>query len=89
LCLCVFVVISKCFGDVVGIPEHTLFDDFFDAADDSVIEHHFDAVWMSRRLGKNSLDDPFRQLSGALILFFNDTDFHARLNLRSCLAIHS
>src|SRR6185295_18083162 len=65
-----------------------LLDDFFDAANDAVIEHDFDAVRMIRRLCQDSLDDAFRQLSRSLILLFNDAHLHARLNLRSRWPIH-
>ena len=63
-------------------------DELLDPADDSVIEHHLNSVGMIRRLRQDSLNNSFRQLSCPLILLFNNTHFHANLNIRSRLAIH-
>jgi hypothetical protein len=63
-------------------------NDFLDASHDSVIQHHFYSVRMSRRLRQDLFHDSFRQLSRALILFFDDTYFHAWLNRGSGAAIH-
>ncbi len=41
-----------------------------------------------RRVGKNSLNDSFGQLSSPLILLFQHTYPHARLDGRSRLSVH-
>jgi len=79
------------FSPVQSTPEtlrRSLFDDFLDTPDDAVLQHDFDAVRMMGRLCKDSLNDAFSQLSAALVLLFDDSDTHARLDIRSCLAIH-
>ena len=63
-------------------------NDFFDASDDSVVQHYFDAVRMSGRLRQDLFHDSFRQLSRALILFLNHTHFHAWLYRGSRATIH-
>ena len=57
--------------------------DFFDAANNTIFQHDFDAMRMSRRFCEDSLDDAFGQLSGALVLLFDNPDSHAGLNIGS------
>jgi hypothetical protein len=64
------------------------FDDFLDTPDNGVFEHDFDSVWMLGRVCENSLDDAFREFSGALVLLLHDVYPHAWSNLGSGLAIH-
>ena len=63
-------------------------DDLLYAPHDSIVEHHLDSVRMRRRLRENSLNDPFGQRSGSLVLLFDDAHFHSWLDARSVLAIH-
>ena len=42
-------------------------------------------VW---RVCQDPLDDTFRELTGSLILFFNDADLHAGFDIGSVLAVH-
>lgn len=63
-------------------------NNFLNTSNDSVLQHDFDAMRMVRRLCQDSLDDTFRELSGPLILFFNDADLHSGFDIGSVLAVH-
>ena len=61
--------------------------DVFDATDNSVFEHHLDAMRMCRRFGEKPLNDSFGKLARPLVLFFDNPNFHARLYLRARAAV--
>jgi len=53
-----------------------LLHNLFDSSHFPALQTDFDAMRMIRGLGKDILDDAFRQLAGALILFQDDQDLH-------------
>ncbi len=60
----------------------------FDAAYQAVCEPHLDPMGMSGGIGENILHDPFRQFSGALILFQDNPYACTRFHISSVFAIH-
>ena len=61
----------------------------FHAPDLPALQTDLDAVRMIRGLGEDVLDDAFRQLAGALILFQDDQDLHPWFDVRADLTIHN
>src|SRR2546423_187953 len=64
-------------------------DDLLDASDNSVVEHHLDAMRMVRRLRENPLHHAFSEGARALVLLFHDAHLHSRPDVRSRLPVHS
>jgi hypothetical protein len=61
---------------------------FFYAADDAVIQHHFDSMRMVRGFREDFLDGAFGQFPRALILFFDDPDAKSGPYVCASLSVH-
>jgi hypothetical protein len=70
------------------MPSQCWGKDFFHSAHNPVIQHHLDAVRMIGGVCEYFLHRAFRQLAGALILFFDNPDTESGPDVRSSATVH-
>jgi hypothetical protein len=63
-------------------------EDFFHPTDDAACQANFNSMGMGGRLCENILNDSFRQLAGALVLFLDNLDESSRFNISLNSSIH-